>query len=158
MLSGDLRYLELLKRTYPTLNSHAHEIGEKTYINMFNDNNEIKLIFKNTPPEKSERLVDTIIMYTTEIDNFSLIYGKLDKIEHIHIKHSVKNEYYPIMKNAFIQALCEILEIDEKNDLVKACSYGITKLSQELIHIENLIRKYTQEEKDVLKGFHTTLS
>ena len=153
MLSGELRYLEALKRTYPAIKQHSHEIGEKTYNNMFADNVEIKQLFKNTPPSQSERLIDTIILYATEIDNFKLIYGKLDDIAHVHVQHHVKNEFYPIMKKAFTNALCDTLNLDKTNDLVKAWSYGITMLSQELIHIEDLIRKYTKEEKDVLKGF-----
>ena len=87
---------------------------------MFTDNEEIKLLFKNTPPSQSERLIDTIILYATEIDNFKLIYGKLDNIAHVHVQHHVKNEFYPIMKNAFTNALCDTLNLDKTNDLVKA--------------------------------------
>ena len=113
MLSGDLRYLELLKRTYPAINGHSQEIGEITYKNMFSENSEIKNLFKNTPPTQSERLIDTIIMYATEVDNFNLIYGKLDRIAHAHIQHNVKNEFYPIMKKAFVQSLCDVLHLEK---------------------------------------------
>ena len=85
MLSGDLRYLEVLKRTYSAIKQHSHEIGEKTYKNMLADNVEIKQLFKNTPPSQSERLIDTIILYLTEIDHFKLIYEKLNNIAHVHV-------------------------------------------------------------------------
>lgn len=142
MLSGDMRYLELLSRTYSTIKEHSHEIGERTYKNMFADNSEIKHLFKNTPPEQAQRLIDTIIFFCEEVDNFTLIYEKLDKIAHIHIQHGVKNEYYPVMKKAFVKALCDTLGIDRSNKLVDAWSYGFDRLEEELIHIENLIRKY----------------
>lgn len=58
------------------------------------------------------------------------------------------------MKKAFERALCDVLDVDKNSDLVKAWIYGITKLSQELIHIEDLIRKYTKEEIEVLKGLY----
>jgi len=143
MLSGDLRYIEALKRTYPTIKEHSYEIGVRTYKNMFAANLEIKNLFENTPPEQSQRLIDTVILYCEEIDNFELIYDKLDKIAHVHIQHGVKNGYYPIMKNAFIKALCDTLDLEEANELVQAWSYGLDKLSHELIHAENLIRKYS---------------
>jgi hemoglobin-like flavoprotein len=143
MLSGDMRYLELLSRSYSTIEARSHEIGERTYKNMFATSSEIRFLFKNTPPEQAQRLIDTIIFFCEEVDNFTLIYEKLDKIAHIHIQHGVKNEYYPVMKNAFVQALCDTLRIDKSNKLVHAWSYGFDRLAEELIHIENLIRKYS---------------
>lgn len=145
MLSADLKYIELLKRTYPIIETHSREIGEKTYKNMFKENSEIKQLFNNTPPEQSQRLIDTIIFYCEEVDNFNIIYDGLDKIAHIHIQHGVKNEYYPVMKKAFVKALCDTLQMDESNELVRAWSFGIDRLSDELIHVEDLIRKYSTQ-------------
>lgn len=143
MLSGDVKYLEILKRTYPTIKQHSLEIGMRTYKNMFEADSEIKNIFENTPPKQSQRLIDTVILYCEQVDNFNLIFDKLDKIAHIHIQYGVKNSYYPIMGKAFIKALCDTLEVDETNELVEAWSYGLNELSQELMHAENLIRKYS---------------
>lgn len=145
MLSGDLRYFELLKRTYPSIKAHSQEIGNRTYTNMFAENAEIKALFNNTPPEQAQRLIDTIMLYCEEADNFELLYGKLDNIAHTHINHCIKNEYYPVMREAFTKALCETLEISESSELAYAWSYGFDRLSDELIHIENLIRKHSTE-------------
>ncbi len=145
MLSGDLRYFELLKRTYPSIKAHSHEIGNRTYKNMFAVNAEIKALFNNTPPEQAQRLIDTVMLYCEVSDNFELLYGKLDNIAHIHINHCVKNEYYPVMREAFTKALCETLEISESSELAYAWSYGFGRLSDELIHIEDLIRKHSTE-------------
>jgi hemoglobin-like flavoprotein len=116
MLSGDLKYFELLKRTYPSIKPHSHEIDIRTYKDMFADNAGIKTLFKNTPPEQAQRLIDTVMLYCEEADNFELLYGNLDNIAHTHICYSVKNEYYPIMKQAFTKALCETLEISESSE------------------------------------------
>jgi hemoglobin-like flavoprotein len=145
MLSGDMKYFELLKRTYPSIKAHSHEIGIRTYKNMFAESAEIKALFKNTPPEQAQRLIDTVMLYCEEADNFELLYGNLDNIAHIHINHSVKNEYYPIMKQAFTKALCQTLEISQASELAYAWGYGFSRLSDELIHIENLIRKRSIE-------------
>ena len=145
MLSGDMRYFELLKRTYPSIKEHSHEIGNRTYLNMFAANKEIKKLFKNTPPTQAQRLIDTVMLYCEIGDNFELLYGKLDDIAHVHINHHVKDEYYPIMQKAFLKALCDTLEIDESSELAKAWMFGFNRLSDELIHIENLIRKYSDE-------------
>ena len=146
MLSGDLRYFELLKRTYPSIKAHSQEIGRRTYMNMFEANPEIKELFKNTPPTQSQRLIDTVMLYCEIGDNFELLYGQLDNIAHVHINHHVKNEYYPVMKKAFLKALCDTLEIEESSELAQAWNYGFSRLSDELIHIENLIRKYSDTE------------
>ncbi len=142
MLSSDSQKLELLKQTYPKVKAHSHEIGEKTYAYMFAENSEIRKLFKNTTPEQSQRLVDTIMLYCGEVDNFNLIYAKLDKIAHIHIQYGIKNEYYPFMKKAFIQALRDTLKADATEELVHVWAYWFDRLSIELIHIEDLIREY----------------
>ena len=146
MLSGDLRYFELLKRTYPSIKAHSHEIGNRTYLNMFAANKEIKTLFKNTPPTQAQRLIDTVMLYCEIGENFELLYGKLDNIAHVHINHHVKDEYYPIMQKAFLKALCDTLEVDESSELAQAWMFGFNRLSDELIHIENLIRKYSDEK------------
>lgn len=143
MISGDVKNIYLLKLTYPKIKELSHKIGERTYKNMFAANPEIKELFKNTPPEQAQRLIETIIFYSKRIDNFKLIYDELDKIAHIHIEYGVKNEYYPCMKKAFINALCETLQVEETDELVSAWKYGFERLSYELIHIEDLIRKYS---------------
>lgn len=51
MLSGEVKYLELLKRSYPLIKSHDLEIGKKTYQNLFAAHQEVEILFKNTPPE-----------------------------------------------------------------------------------------------------------
>jgi hemoglobin-like flavoprotein len=146
MLSGDLKYYELIVRTYPNIKAHSKEIGNRTYMNMFAANAEIKELFKNTPPTQAQRLIDTVMLYCEIGQNFELLYGKLDNIAHVHINHHVKNEYYPEMKTAFIKALCDTLEIEESSELAQAWDFGFSRLSDELIHIENLIRKYSGEE------------
>ena len=73
MLSGGLRYFELLKHTYPSIKAHSHEIGNRTYMNMFSANAEIKALFNNTPPEQAGRLIDTVMLYCEEADNFELL-------------------------------------------------------------------------------------
>jgi len=144
MLSADMRYYELLKRSYPKIKEKSHEIGLKTYENMFAESDEIKQLFKDTPPSQAQRLVDTIIFFCEGVDNFNTIYEKLDKIAHIHIKYGVKNDYYEIMKKSLSQALCETFQVDKNDELIKTWMYGFALLSQELIHIENLIRKYSE--------------
>ena len=146
MLSADMRYLELLKRTYPKIKEHSYEIGEKTYVYMFEESSDIKKIFKNTPPEQAQRLIDTIIFFCQSIDNFNVIYDRLDKIAHVHVKYKVKNNYYPIMKKALTKALCETLNVVESDELVRTWIYGFDCLSLELIHIEDLIRKYSEQD------------
>ena len=142
MLSGNIKVLELLKRSYSTIKKHGDEIGEKTYANMFEAHPEIQSLFANTPPGQAQRLIDAVLFYCEETENFKLYYEQLDKIAHAHIKAGVKDNYYPIMKTAFLTALQEVLGADATDELVHAWAYGFDSLSNELMHIENLIRKY----------------
>ena len=142
MLSGNIKKLELLKRSYPQVKKHAIKIGELTYKNLFDSHPEIQKLFINTPSGQAQRLMDAILLYCVEADNYNLFYDKLDNIAHVHISSGIKNEYYSFMKEAFINALHSVLKEEATHDLVHAWAYGFDSLSNELIHVENLVRKY----------------
>ena len=143
MLSSNIKVFELLKRSYPLIKKHSLEIGDITYSNMFDHHPELKELFKNTPTGQSQRLVDAILFYCQEIENYELFYNRLDEIAHVHIKAGIKNEYYPYMKEAFIGAIHDVLRDKATQELIRAWKYGFDSLSNELIHAENLIRKYS---------------
>ena len=143
MLSGHIKVFELLKRTYPEVKKHSLELGDRTYANMFHSHPELKELFKNTPPGQSQRLVDAILFYCQEVENFELFYDRLDKIAHVHIQAGIKNEFYAYMEEAFIKAIKEVFKQDATKELIHAWEYGFESLSNELIHAENLIRKYS---------------
>ncbi len=146
MLSGNIKIIELLSRSYPLIKKHRIELGDKTYINMFKSHPETKLLFQDTSPGQSQRLIDTILFYCQEVENYELFYERLDQIAYIHIKVGIKNEYYTYMKEAFISALREVLQNDATDEIIRAWTYGFNSLSNELIHIENLLRKHTSVE------------
>jgi len=143
VLSGNIKVFELLKRSYPEVKKHSVELGDKTYANMFAQHPELKELFKNTPPGQSQRLVDAILFYCQEVENYELFYDRLDKIAHVHIQAGIKNEFYPYMKEAFVKAIKEVFKEKATEELVRAWTYGFDSLSNELIHAENLIRKYS---------------
>ena len=143
MLSGNIKVFELLSRTYPLIKEHKLEIGDRTYANMFKEHPELKELFENTSPGQSQRLVDAILFYSQEVENYELFYDRLDEIAHAHISAGIKNEYYAYMKDAFIKALKEVFKDDATDELIRAWKYGFDSLSNELIHAENLIRKYS---------------
>lgn len=90
--------------------------------------------------------MDAILFYCEEPENYSIFYDKLDHIAQIHIVVGIKNEYYAYMKHAFISALKKVLKSEADAKFIHAWEYGFDSLSNELIHIENLIRKYKQRE------------
>ena len=143
MLSGNIKVFELLKRSYPLIKKHSLELGDRTYSHMFSQHPEIRTLFENTPPGQSQRLVDAILFYCQEVENYELFYDRLDKIAHVHIKAGIKNEYYPYMKEAFIKAIQDVFKDEATHELIRAWKYGFESLSNELMHAENLIRKYS---------------
>lgn len=146
MLSADIQSIELLKRTYPLVKRYSHEIGEHTYQYLFKDHPDLKKLFGNTSPGQAQRLMDTILFYCEEPENYSIFYDKLDQIAQIHIAIGIKDEYYEYMKLAFVKALKEVLQSDADTAFIRAWEYGFDSLSNELIHIDRLIRKLRRKE------------
>ncbi|MDW3094818.1 MAG: globin domain-containing protein [Gammaproteobacteria bacterium] len=142
MLSANIIHLEALKRSYSLLKENDEKIGKATYENMFKRHPELKKMFRNTSTIQGKKLIDAILFYCIEADNFELFYERLDAIAHVHIHIGIKNEYYPYMKDAFINAIRSVLKTEATDEIINAWSYGFNSLSNELIHIENLIRKH----------------
>ena len=142
MLSADIKHIELLKRTYPLVKQNSVEVGSHTYAHMFKKNPELKKLFASTSPGQAQRLMDAILFYCEEVDNYNIFYERLDAIAQVHIKAGVKNEFYVEMKDAFLLALQEVLGEEADKNFLRAWEYGFESLANELIHIENLIRKY----------------
>jgi nitric oxide dioxygenase len=142
MLSANVIHLEALKRSYPLLKKNDVAIGEATYENMFKSHPELKVMFKNTSKVQGKKLIDAILFYCEEADNYELFYERLDSIAHVHINVGIKNEYYPYMRDAFIAAIRDVLKAKATDELINAWRYGFDSLSNELIHVENLVRKH----------------
>tara|TARA_R110002049_G_scaffold13509_3_gene58875 strand:+ start:225238 stop:225672 length:435 start_codon:yes stop_codon:yes gene_type:complete len=142
MLSANIIHLEALKRSYALIKKHGDEIGKQTYENMFEKHPELKSKFRNTSSVQGKKLIDAILFYCIEADNYELFYHKLDTIAHVHIQADIKNEYYPYMKEAFINAIQSVLGNAATKELINAWRYGFDSLSNELIHAENLVRKH----------------
>jgi len=142
MLSTNVIHLEAMKRSYPLLKQNDIAIGEATYENMFRHHPELKAMFKNTSTEQGKKLIDAILFHCEEADNYELFYKRLDNIAHIHINVGIKNEYYPYMRDAFISAIKCVLKDQATEEFINAWRYGFNSLSNELIHVENLVRKH----------------
>jgi len=145
MLSANIFQLEVLKRSYSLLKEHDLEIGKQTYENIFESHPELKAMFKNTSEVQGKKLIDAILFYCVEADNYELFYERLDMIAQVHIKVGIKNEFYPLMKDAFISSIKSVLKDKASNEIVHAWRYGFDSLSNELIHVENLIRKHNKK-------------
>lgn len=145
MLSANIVYLETLKRSYPLLKKNDVAIGAATYEHLFKSHPELKAMFKNTSVVQGKVLIDAILFYCEEADNYALFFEKLDAIAHVHIHIGIKNEYYIYMGDAFIEAICDVLQAEATDELINAWRYGFHSLSNELIHVENLVRKHQEE-------------
>lgn len=141
MLSGNIKKLELLYRSYPKIHHVAATIGKKTYEIMFKEHPETKELFAKTTPGQAQRLIDAVLFYCEETENFEMFFDRLDVIAHAHINAGVKPKFYPYMEEAFIQALRSILKNEISESEIGAWRYGFKSLAAELIHIENLARK-----------------
>ena len=142
MLSANVIHLEILKRTYALLKENDVAIGKSTYETMFQSHPELKEMFRNTTEVQGRKLIDAILFYCIEADNYEAFFDRLDSIAHVHIHAGIKNEFYPYMKEAFLTSIKSVLKDKTTDELIYAWSYGFDSLSNELIHVENLIRKH----------------
>ena len=130
---------QLVKSTAPILKEKGDVITARMYELMFNNHPEVKVLFVNAPNNQNEILARAIIAYSENIDNLPALEGALDKIAQHHINTQVKSEHYPIVADALLQAMKDVLGNALTDEIATAWKEAYWFLADILIERENAL-------------------
>ncbi|HKX33484.1 MAG TPA: NO-inducible flavohemoprotein [Blastocatellia bacterium] len=113
----DQKTVGIVKASAPLLAERGLEVTMRMYDLMFSDNPEVLPLFNRanqTPEGQPLALARSIYAYATQIENLEALAGAVELIANKHASLGVKPEHYAIVGKHLIQALKDVLKIDEE--------------------------------------------
>jgi len=113
---------EIVKATAPALEKHGLEITTAMYARLFR-NAEVAAMFDQAAQasgEQPKRLAGAILAYAKNIDKLENLGTAVQRMVARHVETGVKAEHYPLVAEALLPAIRDVLGADVATDEVLA--------------------------------------
>ena len=113
---------EIVKASAPALEQHGLEITTAMYARLF-QNAEVAAMFDQaaqTSGEQPKRLAAAILAYARNIDKLGNLGTAVQRMVARHVETGVKAEHYPLVAEALLPAIRDVLGADVATDEVLA--------------------------------------
>jgi len=114
--------MEIVKATAPAIEQHGLEITTAMYARLF-QNAEVAAMFDRAAQESGEqprRLAAAILAYAKNIDKLANLGAAVERMVTRHVETGVKAEHYPVVAEALLPAIREVLGEKVATDAVLA--------------------------------------
>ncbi len=105
----DQKTQEIIKSTAPLIKEKGEQITTRMYEILFSKYPETKELFKNAPQDQYKRLANAIFAYSANIDRLDALNEAIERMAQKHVETNVKPEHYPLVKDALLTAIKEVL-------------------------------------------------
>ncbi len=120
MRTASAQAMTIVKATAPAIEKHGVEITTAMYARLFR-NPEVKAMFDQaaqTSGEQPRRLANAILAYAKNIDKLENLGPAVGRMVARHVETGVKPEHYPLVAEALLPAIREVLGTDVATDEV----------------------------------------
>jgi len=125
--------IETVKATVPVLREHAETITSTMYDILFDKYPETKALFNDAPDEQPKVLAAAVSAYAINIDNLDALGDAVGKMSAAHVRTHVQPEHYPMVGDALITAMKDVLGNAATPAILEAWSEAYFFLSDILI-------------------------
>lgn len=122
MRTASASSIAIVKSTAPAIEKFGVEITTAMYARLF-QNAEVKAMFDQAAQESGEqprRLAGAILAYAKNIDKLGNLGTAVQRMVARHVETGVKPEHYPIVAEALLPAIREVLGAEVATDEVLA--------------------------------------
>jgi nitric oxide dioxygenase/hemoglobin len=122
MRTASAQAREIVKATAPALEQHGLEITTAMYARLF-QNAEVAAMFDQAAQasgEQPKRLAAAILAYAKNIDKLDNLGAAVQRMVARHVETGVKAEHYPLVAEALLPAIRDVLGADVATDEVLA--------------------------------------
>lgn len=112
--------MEIVKATAPALEQHGLAITTAMYARLF-QNDEVKAMFDQAAQasgEQPKRLAAAILAYAKNIDKLANLGPAVQRMVARHVETGVKPEHYPLVAEALLPAIRDVLGAEVATDAV----------------------------------------
>ena len=129
--------MAIVKSTAPILQDKGQEITDKMYENLFTKYPETKELFANAASNQSFKLASAVAAYAANIDKLENLGGAVDKMVAAHVRTGVQPKHYPMVADALMTALSQVLGDAVTEDVAAAWTEAYNYLADILMAAEN---------------------
>jgi len=102
----------IVKSTAPLLKKKGEEITKTMYPILFSKYPEVEVLFKDAEPNQHKKLASAVYAYASNIDRLEQLSAGIAVMVKAHIKTNVQPEHYPMVGDALLTAIKEVLGED----------------------------------------------
>lgn len=127
-----------VKATAPALRAHGLAITQRMYERLFVDP-AVKAMFDQAAQESGEqpkRLAAAILAYAENVDKLEALSKPVERMVARHVETGVKREHYPLVADALIPAIADILGDAATPEVLAAWGEAYWFLANLLIGLE----------------------
>lgn len=154
ILSAETR--AIVNSTAPALQQHGVAITPRMYERLFVDP-AVKAMFDEAAQESGEqprRLAAAILAYAQNIDKLEALTAPVMRMAARHVETGVRPEHYPMVANALLPAIRDILGDAATDEVLSAWGEAYWALAEILIGKEAAM--YAQAESNALERIAST--
>lgn len=116
-----------IKETIPLINQEAENVTTRMYEILFSKYPETKPLFANAQSDQHKKLAGAIAAFAGNIDNLGALGNAVEKMAQTHVTTNVKPIHYPMVADALITAMGDVLgeafTQERKNAWVEAYTF-----------------------------------
>ena len=142
----------IVKSTAPALQQHGLAITTRMYERLFTDP-DVKAMFDQAAQESGEqpkRLAGAILAYAQNIDKLEALTAPVMRMAARHVETGVKAEHYPLVANALLPAIRDVLGDAATDEVLGAWGEAYWALADILIGKEDIL--YAEVDSTGLAG------
>lgn len=131
----------IVKSTAPALQQHGLAITTRMYERLFTDP-DVKAMFDQAAQESGEqpkRLAGAILAYAQNIDKLEALTAPVMRMAAWHVETGVKAEHYPLVANALLPAIRDVLGDAATDEVLGAWGEAYWALADILIGKEEVL-------------------
>ena len=131
----------IVKSTAPALQQHGLAITARMYERLFTDP-DVKAMFDQAAQESGEqpkRLAGAILAYAQNIDKLEALTAPVMRMAARHVETGVKAEHYPLVANALLPAIRDVLGDAATDEVLGAWGEAYWALADILIGKEEVL-------------------
>ncbi|MEN4045798.1 MULTISPECIES: globin domain-containing protein [Sulfurimonas] len=132
-----------VKKTIPSVGKNAEKITTRMYEILFSKYPETKPLFANAQGDQHKKLAGAIAAFAANIDNLGALSAAVEKMANTHVLTKVKPEHYPMVADALITAMGDVLGDDFTDEYKQAWIEAYTFLANILMQREKEL--YSQQ-------------
>ncbi|MCK9372224.1 MAG: globin domain-containing protein [Sulfuricurvum sp.] len=133
-MSLSLETITAIKETIPLVSQEAENVTTRMYEILFSKYPETKPLFANATSDQHKKLAGAIAAFAGNIDNLGALGNAVEKMAQSHVNTNVKPEHYPMVADALISAMGDVLgeafTEERKNAWVEAYTFLANILMQ----------------------------